>query len=168
VSGLLDIRAFREADLERIIEFSLRAWEPVFESIRSVLGEEVFAALYPDWRAVQAEEIRASCMSGERAVFVATVDDAPAGFATVWLNAFYEGLGVIDIIGVDPDHQRQGIAARLTQVAIEHMQDHGMIIASVETGGDPGHAPARALYEQTGFVLLPIARYFRKIGSRSR
>jgi hypothetical protein len=35
-----------------------------------------------------------------------------------------------------------------------------MDIAVVETGGDPGHAPARAMYGETGFTLLPIARYF--------
>jgi len=33
--------------------------------------------------------------------------------------------------------------------------------ALVETGGDPGHAPARALYGDVGFTPLPIARYFR-------
>jgi hypothetical protein len=36
-----------------------------------------------------------------------------------------------------------------------------MDIAVVETGGDPGHAPARALYESAGFALLRVARYFR-------
>jgi hypothetical protein len=36
-----------------------------------------------------------------------------------------------------------------------------MDIAVVETGGDPGHAPARAAYETGGFTLLPIARSFR-------
>jgi hypothetical protein len=34
-------------------------------------------------------------------------------------------------------------------------------IAVVETGGDPGHRPARALCGDVGFTLLPIARYFR-------
>jgi hypothetical protein len=41
------------------------------------------------------------------------------------------------------------------------MRSHGMDIAVVETGGDPGHAPARAAYEGAGFTVLPIARYFR-------
>ena len=40
----------------------------------------------------------------------------------------------------------------------------GMDIAVVETGGDLGHTPARATYETAGFVLLPIARYFRMLG----
>jgi ribosomal protein S18 acetylase RimI-like enzyme len=70
-------------------------------------------------------------------------------------------MGVIDIIGVDPDYQRCGIGSRLTEHATEHMKRRGMDIAVVETGGDPGHAPARAAYEAAGFTLLPIARYFR-------
>jgi hypothetical protein len=39
-----------------------------------------------------------------------------------------------------------------------------MDIVVVETGGDPGHGPARAAYEAAGFTLLPIARYFRMLG----
>ena len=71
---------------------------------------------------------------------------------------------MIEIIGVDPDYQRRGISSRLTEHAIEHMLHCGMDIAVVETGGDPGHSPARAAYEAAGFTLLPIARYFRLLG----
>ena len=77
------------------------------------------------------------------------------------LDAFHERMGVIEIIGVDPDYQRRGVGARLTEFAADHMRRCGMDIAVVETGGDPGHAPARALYGEVGFTLLPIARYFR-------
>ena len=34
------IREFRKDDLGAIVEFSLRAWEPVFGSVRIVLGLE--------------------------------------------------------------------------------------------------------------------------------
>ena len=85
-----------------------------------------------------------------------------SGFVAVALNAFHERMGVIEIIGVDPDYQRRGVGARLTEFAADHMRRCGMDIAVVEaTGGDPGHAPARALYGDVGFTLLPIARYFR-------
>jgi GNAT superfamily N-acetyltransferase len=92
------------------------------------------------------------------------LDGRPVGFVAVALNAFHERMGVIDFIGVDPDYQRRGISSRLTQVAIDHMRRQGMDIAVVATGGDPGHAPARAAYEEAGFTLLPISRYFRLLG----
>jgi GNAT superfamily N-acetyltransferase len=155
------IREFREGDLEAVVEFSLRAWAPVFASLRSVLGDDIFLRLHPDWRANQAEAVRSSCTNDERAVFVAVADGRPVGFVAVALNAFHERMGVIDIIGVDPDYQRRGISSQLTEVATEHMRSQGMDIAVVETGGDPGHAPARAAYESAGFTLLPIGRYFR-------
>jgi ribosomal protein S18 acetylase RimI-like enzyme len=89
------------------------------------------------------------------------VDGSPIGFVAVALSSFHERMGVIDMIAVDPDFQRRGTSSRLTDVAVEHMRSRGMDIAVVETGGDAGHAPARAAYEAAGFTQLAIARYFR-------
>ena len=158
---VVEIREFQERDLDAIVEFSLRAWDPVFVLLRDVLGDPIFFRLKPDWKSTQAEEVRASCMSDERDAFVAVMDDRPVGFVTVALNAFNERMGVIDIIGVDPDFQRRGIASQLTRHALDHMRRCGMDIAAVGTGGDPGHAPARAAYEALGFTLLPSARYLK-------
>ena len=157
----IQIREFRDEDLETIVEFSLRAWQPVFASLRNVLGDEIFLRLHPDWRAGQADAVRSTCSDEDRDVFVAVADARPVGFVAVALNAFHERMGAIDIIGVDPDFQRRGVSSQLTEFAAEHMRRSGMDIAVVETGGDPGHAPARAAYETAGFTLLPIARYFR-------
>jgi hypothetical protein len=64
VADAVVIRPFEETDLDAIVELSLRAWEPVFESLHGVLGDAVFARLHqPDWRTVQAEAVRASCTS---------------------------------------------------------------------------------------------------------
>jgi GNAT superfamily N-acetyltransferase len=161
VANGIEIREFGDDDLETVIEFSLRAWAPVFAAVRDVLGDQIFLRLHPDWKASQAEAVRSSCTDGERDVFVAVASGRPVGFVVVALNAFHERMGVIEIIGVDPDYQRRGISSRLTEFAAEHMRSRGMDIAVVETGGDPGHAPARAVYETAGFTLLPIARYFR-------
>jgi GNAT superfamily N-acetyltransferase len=157
----VEIREFQEGDLDAIVEFSLRAWEPVHASMRQVLGDPIYVRLNPDWRAVQAEEVRSSCMSDEHEVFVAVADGQPVGFAAVALNAFHEGMGVVQIIAVDPDHQRRGIARLLMDRSEKHMRASGMDIAAVGTGGDRGHAPARAAYEAFGYTLLPSARYLK-------
>jgi GNAT superfamily N-acetyltransferase len=159
--GGVEIRPFDERDLAALVDFSLRAWEPVFASLREVLGDELFLRLHPDWRADQAEAVRSSCTSDERDVFVAVADGRAVGFVAVAVNAFHERMGWIDIVGVDPDYQRRGIGSRLTEVAVDHLRGRGMDVVVVETGGDPGHGPARAAYETAGFTKLPIARYFR-------
>jgi GNAT superfamily N-acetyltransferase len=161
VTEEIEIREFCHSDLEMVVEFSLRAWGPVFDSVRGVLGDDIFLRLHPNWMVNQEDAVRASCTNDESDVFVAVAEGRPVGFVVIALNAFHERMGVIDMIGVDPDYQRRGISARLTEFATEHMRSSGMDIAVVETGGDPGHAPARAAYETAGFTLLPIARYFR-------
>ena len=56
VSANVEIRRYEESDMEPIVEFSVRAWQPVFESLHQVLGDAIFERLHqPDWAAVQAE-----------------------------------------------------------------------------------------------------------------
>ncbi|MGP1387501.1 MAG: hypothetical protein ACTS2F_28325 [Thainema sp.] len=55
------------------------------------------------------------------------------------------------------------MGSALIQFALDWMTEAGMSIAMVETGGDPGHAPAHYVYEKGGFELFPIARYFKKL-----
>ena len=160
----IEVRELRDDDVDAIVAFSLRAWAPVFASVREVLGDDISLRLHPDWKQNQADAVRSECTNDARDVFVAVVEERPVGFVTIALNAFHERMGVIEMIAVDPEYQRRGIGARLTEFAVQHMKEHGMDIAVVETGGDPGHAPARAAYEAAGFTLLPIARYFRMLG----
>ena len=145
MSTNVEIRPYEERTWNRIVEFSLRAWQPVFESLRQVLGDAIFARLHqPDWTAVQAEAVRSSCTTDERDVFVAVADQQPVGFAAVALNAFHEGMGVVDIIAVDPAYQRRGIARQPMERSAEHMRAEGMDIAAVEPAAIPDTAP-RAL-----------------------
>ncbi len=154
-------RAFEPGDTTAVVELSLRAWAPVFASLRAQLGDPIFLRLHPDWAAGQAQAVRDTCANPDRHVLVAVdEDDRPVGFVASWLDAYHPGMGAVDMIAVDPAHQRRGIARELMRLAAEHMRAAGMDILVVETGGDPGHAPARATYEAVGYTLLPIARYF--------
>ncbi len=58
------LRPLEPADLPRVVDLSLRAWEPVFTSLRTVLGDEVFQRLYrTDWRSDQERAVTATCTS---------------------------------------------------------------------------------------------------------
>ena len=50
---------------------------------------------------------------------------------------------------------------------MEHSQaralDAVMVMMMVETGGDPGHEPARAVYGACGYQRWPVARYFKDL-----
>lgn len=157
------VRPFAVADLEPVVALSLRAWAPVFASLEKVLGGSgIFALMHGDWREDQRRAVEQACRSGGMEVWVAEADGQVAGFVAVQLH-HEDSMGEIYMIAVDPAHQRRGIGTALTSFALSWMKENGMVLAMVETGGDPGHAPARRSYERSGFVQLPIARYFKKL-----
>lgn len=157
------VREFAESDLDAVVGLSLRAWAPVFASMRAVLEHSgVWPHLKPGgWRDCQRRDVETVCRSADTRVWVAEVAGVVAGFVAVRIDTD-AGIGEITMIAVDPGHQRRGIGLLLTRHAAEAIRAAGVPVAMVETGGDPGHAPARRLYERAGFTPMPIARYFMK------
>jgi ribosomal protein S18 acetylase RimI-like enzyme len=156
------IRPVTPADLAAVVEFSLRAWAPVFESFRTVLGERIYQALYPDWPTTQARAVEAVCQDDTADVWVAEQHGRPVGYVAVRIHSD-DRPGEIDMLAVDPLVQRQGIGTALTSFAVQRLRDAGVGLAVVATGGDPGHAPARRVYEKSGFVGLPLVRYYARL-----
>lgn len=155
------IRPYDDQDADAIVRLSLRAWEPVFDSIKQALEPEVYRAFYSDgWRASQKEAVKTTL--SEHNVWVAERDGAPIGFISVVLHR-EDSMGEIHMVAVDPDHQRDGVGTALNEFALDWIKESGMAVAMVETGGDAGHAAARRTYEKAGFEVLPIARYFKKL-----
>jgi ribosomal protein S18 acetylase RimI-like enzyme len=159
---LVDIRPVDDAEVDRLVDIAVRAWEPVHASMASVLGEPLNRRVYPDWAATQAADVREACANRGGQVFVAADDNVLCGFVSVVIDVARQ-LGEIDMIAVDPDAQRQGIARELTEHALTVMRDAGCTIVHVATGGDAGHAAARGLYEAMGFTGLPLVRYYREL-----
>jgi len=157
------IRPFDDRDAEAVVDLSLRAWAPVFASLEQVLGSEIFGRLHPDWREDQRRAVEDVLAAKEGWVWVAEVGASVVGFVSVGLLDAQRSMGEISMLAVEPEHQGGGIGTALTEFALERLNEAGMRVAMVETGGDPGHAAARRTYEKAGYVLLPIARYFKDL-----
>ncbi|GAA3460618.1 GNAT family N-acetyltransferase [Saccharothrix longispora] len=156
------IRPLTADDVPVVVEFSLRAWAPVFASFRAVLGEPVYEALFPEWRTAQAKAVEDVCREERTAVWVADVGDRAVGFVGVRVAD-----GEIHMLAVDPEHQRRGIGTALTGYAVERLRAAGVVLAVVGTGGDPGHAAARATYEKAGFTPFPQVQYYKRLDRRT-
>jgi ribosomal protein S18 acetylase RimI-like enzyme len=155
------VRPFADSDLDEIVELSLLAWEPVFESFEKVLGPRVFPILYPDWRKTQAEGVAGACRATDKYhTLVAEIDGRVVGFIAYELKG---ETGEVVLLAVHPEFQKRGIATQLNQAALDEMKAAGMKMAVVETGGEEGHAPARRAYEKVGYTGLPLVRYFKDL-----
>lgn len=158
----IQIEPYSAHHLDAVIRLALRAWAPVFESLQQVMDPDVYRHFYPDWRINQQEAVAEVCTAEDTPVWVALRGDRVVGFAAAKLHQ-QTGMGELYMIAVDPDFQGQGIGSALIEFTLAWMKETGMSVAMVETGGDPGHAPARHTYEKLGFGLLPIARYFKHL-----
>jgi len=163
-SLVLRIRPYEVDDLTSATELSLRAFEPVFASLRQVLGPAIFERLHPDWRSDQRTAVHDVLTDGTTQAWVAEDGDRVVGFAALRFDTLRR-LGEIAMLAVDPAAQRAGVGSALTHHALARLEQAGMAVAMVETGGDPGHGPARATYQKAGFSPLPVVRYFTALGT---
>ena len=159
----LSIRQVSSNDVEDVVELSLLAWVPVFESFERILGSAIYKLIWPDWKAGQREAIEKVCADGDKTVvWVAELNGAVVGFLAYQLST-EDKTGEVQLLAVHPEYQNRGIATELNTFALGKMKDAGMKMAKVETGADPSHAPARSSYEKAGYTGLPLVRYFKDL-----
>lgn len=159
----LDIRLNCDEDHDAIVQLSLAAWEPVFRSFEQVLGRGIYTLIWPDWQVSQSNVVESVFKDREKFItLVAEVDGVVAGFLTYELK-LEEKQGEVYLLAVHPEYQNCGVGTALNNAALDQMKESGMKLATVETGGDPGHAPARRSYEKAGYTALPINRYFKDL-----
>ena len=163
------IRVMREDERDEVVALAVRIWEPVFASVNATVGPELAVLLHgQDWRDHQAADTRrlVSAESSDARAWVATNGgERIVGFCTAAVVDPDRSIGELQIVGVAPEGQREGIGAALVETATAWLTEHGMRVAYISTGGDAGHAPARALYERLGYTLFPSAQYFKALGA---
>lgn len=138
-------------DFESLDAIREAAFAPVFASFRSLVGSAIASVAFRAAEKEQRDHLRDLLQPGDRkAVLVAIRNGAACGFCAITWNS-ETGIGEIGLNAVHPAAQRQGIARRLHSVALERLRAEGMRIATVGTGGDDSHGPARAAYAKAGF-----------------
>lgn len=142
-------------DLSVLEEIREAAFTPVFASFREILGEEIY-------RLAQAREdegqgeLLASLLAPDSTWEVYAVrlgeelGEEFVGFVAIALDPATT-VGEIGLNAVHPDHAGRGIGTAMYAFALERMREAGMKVATVATGGDPSHAPARRAYRKVGF-----------------
>jgi len=156
------IRDYAPGDKEAVVELSLRAWAPVFRSMEQVLGPEIFVRLHGDWQAFQERAVREVLSDEAMHIWVAEAGGRVVAFAAATLY-LERAMGEISMLAVDPANQDRGTGTALTEFVTAWLGEAGERVAMIDTGGDPGHAPARHVYEKAGYTQIPIARYFRAL-----
>ena len=161
MAGSVKIVPCEDIHIDKAIEITYVAWEPIFEKYRESLGEIMFSDLYRDWKDMKYKRVYDGLTSGRG--YIALVDGEVAGFI------FYEvdkekKKGIIEENAVSSKNRGMGIAQKMYEFVLLKMREEGLVYAMVTTGLDEAHAPARRAYEKAGFdKTLESVRYFTKL-----
>lgn len=159
----MKIVPYDESFREQVIGLTLDAWRPVFPKTKSDVPLFVYDNFWPQgWEIRQATDVGALIDSNPGEVWLAMENDLLVGFVGAAIHP-EDRMGEVTIIAVSPDHQQRGIGKSLLAFAESYIKEKGMEMVMVETVGDSGHEPARKAYESQGYVLWPVARYFKKL-----
>ncbi len=158
------IRKAEAEDLARLQAIRAAAFEPVFRSFRNILGERIAAVALAGAEREQANLLDQICgkessedllvveHGGEIVAFCAIRCDRASKVGEIGLNA------------VHPACQGRGVGAWMYEAALARLRAAGMQVATVGTGGDPSHAPARRAYEKAGFgPTIPSQYMYRSL-----
>lgn len=158
------IRAFVQHDLARLTELTIETFGPFYEDhFRPLVGEVVFANQHGSWREdyrVQVAGLHDPARHQE--VAVAEADGELVGYVAWGVDPDRRN-GTITILAVAAAHRRHHAGTALCEHAFARMRRHGAEVVEIGTGGDPFHAPARALYEALGCTALPVTVYYRTL-----
>ena len=157
------MRPFQPEDLPELCEIAVRAWEPVFADWQELMGDEMFLAGWPDWRADKAGQIVDFCERTPEWCLVSEVEGRVVGFIT-YTPSRETAIAEIGNNAVDPEYQGRGIGTEQYRRVLEVFRQEGMKFAKVSTGLDRAHAPARRAYEKAGFAqFIPMVYYYREL-----
>ncbi len=158
------MRPVRVDDQLRLDQIRQAAFAPVFASFRSTLGDDIYDLAQAREDEAQGQ-LLVSMLAPESGweVYVAEEAGSVVGFVAIHLNQATQ-VGEIGLNAVHPNHAGKGVGTRMYEFAIARMKEAGMRVATVATGGDPSHAPARRAYEKAGFaVYIPSVWLCRKL-----
>lgn len=147
------IRGANASDAPRLEEVRRAAFAPVFASFRAILGEGIYQLTQTRADEAQADYLAALLAPNSGwEVYVAEQADIVVGFVSVQLNR-ETTIGEIGLNAVHPDSTGAGIGTTMYDFTVARMREAGMRVATVSTGGDISHAPARRAYEKAGFTV---------------
>lgn len=157
----MTLRPYTDADWQAVLELSLRAFAPGYESLERSLG------MHLDWQEGIRRHLRSLTRPGARQrLIVAEADGAVVGVVHYQIDAGGQG-GSIGISAVHPAHQRRGVALQMYLHVLDLMRARGMKYVTAETEGRSPRDPVRRAYEKAGFVSMPVVRYYADLGTPS-
>jgi len=158
----MHIRDCTPLDLPALTALTIETFRPLLAGSLVHLRPEVTAHDHGHWEDDYRHEVPSLLAPDEgRFITLAEEDGDPLGY--VGWNTTGESSGRLEMVAVHPNARRRGVARALCLAALTSLEELGVTVVHIGTGGDEFHAPARALYESLGFIPYPTVDYARTL-----
>lgn len=144
------VRLCCEEDLEILSRIGKAAWEKIFDGFEERIGKELYNIILPDYRNSRGKWLREYFAQHPDWIYVAERNGKVVGFIGIVLDRTRK-VGTITNNAVDPECGEKGVGQEMYKAVFERFRQEGMLAATVTTGLDEAHAPARRAYERAGF-----------------
>ncbi|MBI1928891.1 GNAT family N-acetyltransferase [Candidatus Poribacteria bacterium] len=148
------IRHANASDLNRVGEIARQAWERIHESYRKIIGEEMHRDLCANWEEEKESQVRRHWR--EHPDWFRVVESIETGQVVGFITFRIDdakSMGTIGNNAVALEAQGKGLGTLMYNYVLDLFREHELKYASVTTGLDEGHAPARRAYEKAGFHI---------------
>lgn len=157
------IRPYTEADFQEIVRIANAAWADIFKGYRKQLGDELYDALFDNKFFTKEYQLRQKANAAPDQILICERNGKIVGFLTYFLDNDRK-TGIITNNAADKASGEKGIGQEMYKAVLERFRAAGMQTATVNTGLDDGHAPARRAYERAGFkARLESVSYYMKL-----
>jgi ribosomal protein S18 acetylase RimI-like enzyme len=161
--GRYVIRPADEKEAKRAGQIARAAWVPIHEVSIQIRGKAMHDVLCANW----ADEKEAAVVNHWKRTpeWFRVVEDTASrevvAFVTFRMDR-EKFLGLILNNAVAPEAQGKGLGTLMYSHVLDLFRSEGLRFASVGTGLDEGHAPARRAYEKAGFnIQQPTVTYYQ-------
>ncbi|MBT5829976.1 MAG: GNAT family N-acetyltransferase [Candidatus Latescibacteria bacterium] len=159
------IRQAKNEDMDAVCRIAQIAWVRIHDSFRKIMGADMHDVLCANWEENKAGQVRGQFEQHPEGVYVVIQEESGhvVGFVTMRVN-MEKSLGTIGNNAIDPSVQGRGVGSAMHRFALDRFKETGLRFASVTTGLDEGHAPARRAYEKAGFdIRQEDVTYYKKL-----
>ena len=159
------MRAVREQDRERLQQIRAAAFAPIFDGFRASVEPFVAERAFRRADAEQAEYLDTLLAPDSGwGIFTAEAGGEIVGFIGLRRDDMTR-VGEVGLNAISPEFAGKGLGTEMFEFALNWLADQGMEVATVSTGGDEAHAPARRAYEKVGFTpSIPAITMYRRLG----
>lgn len=151
-SGIKFIIAQKE-DVDHLEEIRAIAFQPIFDSFRSILGDTIYE--YAQLPEDEAQRDLLKSLFEKHSIWKTwkvNLKEKIIGFISIRIDESAK-VGEIGLNAIHPNYSNKGIGTQMYHFAVEVMKNAGMKVATVATGGDPSHLSAINAYRKAGFTV---------------